>query len=153
MTEIDFFLKELEKSIKERKKVYYKKQSNLPESNSIYEKVLKSKEATREMKGIALLLRRNDYAGLGDLASEIAILYTIKMLAISVKILEIKIDSIIEAIANSKILEKAKDIDDIKKLKSILKQQIEKTKKKRRETEEKRRRMEKNLKEDLSYIS
>lgn len=127
-------LQSIEEMIQELQRVYKAIKRELPKRLKTYESIKESKRASTELKTIAVVAKSNDHADLSRVSGQIAILRTIQILAAKMGILKKQLDE-------SGILEKAKDIEDIKNLKSILKS-----------VEAKKQKAEQNHRKDLSYI-
>ena len=80
-----------------------------------YESVLKSKDSSETKKAKAIFGKMLEYERLERLSSQLSLLYILQIFAFKVKILQISVDNIKEQVAKSGLLEKTKDIEDIKK--------------------------------------
>lgn len=156
MSYIDSVIENFRAFIEQFKKHYHENESNNRKNQESYEEIMKSKTVSRETKLIYTVIRENEYGRSADLASKISLLYSCSIMATTIKILENSLNvienqfSILETkIADSKIFEKNKDIEDIKKLKATLKTQKEEREKALKEA---LRILEESRKKDLSYI-
>ena len=105
----------LEKTTKKAQRVFDESKSLASKQIKIYENVLQSKESSEVQKVEASLGRKLEYDRLERLSSQLSLLYILQIFAFKVKILKISIDNINEQLSKSGILEKTKDIEDIRK--------------------------------------
>ncbi len=105
----------LEKTTKKAQRVFDESKHFASKQIETCEKVLQSKESSESQKVKALLGRKLEYDRLERLSSQLSLLYILQIFAFKVKILKISIDNINEQLARSGILEKTKDIEDIRK--------------------------------------
>ena len=105
---LDRTAKRIQKSLEEKKKSAAKK-------TITYEKIIHSKEATEEQKTKALIGKTLEQDRLERLSSQLSLLYSLQIFAFKVKVLEITVGNINEQLGKSGILEKSKEIEDIKK--------------------------------------
>lgn len=105
----------LEKTTKKAQRVFDESKSLASKQIKIYENVLQSKESSEVQKVEASLGRKLEYDRLERLSSQLGLLYILQIFAFKVKILKISIDNINEQLSKSGILEKTKDIEDIRK--------------------------------------
>ena len=105
---LDRTAKRIQKSIEENKKSAAKK-------TITYDKIIQSKEATEEQKTKALIGKTLEQDRLERLSSQLSLLYSLQIFAFKVKVLEITVGNINEQLGKSGILEKSKEIEDIKK--------------------------------------
>ncbi len=80
-----------------------------------HEQLLQSKEATEAQKIKAFMGKTLELDRLERLSSQLSLLYALQIFAFKVKVLEITVDNINEQLGKSGILEKSKEIEDIKK--------------------------------------
>ena len=143
---MDDILEILEKSAKRTQKILDESKDLTSEQIETYESTLKSKESSEAQKTKVLLWRMLEYDRLERLSSQLSLLYILQMFAFKVKVLRISIDTINEQLVKSGILDKTKDIEDVKKsidkLTILLEAQYEAMKK-----------IGENRKKDLSYVS
>ena len=112
---MDEILEMLEKTTKKAQRVFDESKSLASKQIKIYENVLQSKESSEVQKVEASLGRKLEYDRLERLSSQLSLLYILQIFAFKVKILKISIDNINEQLSKSGILEKTKDIEDIRK--------------------------------------
>lgn len=105
---MDRTAKRIQKSLEENKKRAARK-------TITYEKTIQSKEATEEQKTKALIGKTLEIDRLDRLSSQLSLLYALQIFAFKVKVLEITVGNINEQLGKSGILEKSKEIEDIKK--------------------------------------
>lgn len=105
---LDRTAKRIQKSLEENKKRAARK-------TFTYEKTIQSKEATEEQKTKALIGKTLEIDRLDRLSSQLSLLYALQIFAFKVKVLEITVGNINEQLGKSGILEKSKEIEDIKK--------------------------------------
>jgi len=105
----------LEKTTKKAQRVFDESKRLASKQIEIYENVLQSKESSEVQKVEASLGRKLEYDRLERLSSQLSLLYILQIFAFKVKILKISIDNINEQLSKSGILEKTKDIEDIRK--------------------------------------
>jgi hypothetical protein len=82
---------------------------------SACEKILQSQEASEEKKAKALMEKTVEIDRVERLSSQLSLLYVLQIFAFKVKVLEITVDNINDQLGKSGILEKSKEIEDIKK--------------------------------------
>ena len=112
---MDEVLQMLEKTTKKAQRVFDESKRLASKQIEIYENVLQSKESSEVQKVEASLGRKLEYDRLERLSSQLSLLYILQIFAFKVKILKISIDNINEQLSKSGILEKTKDIEDIRK--------------------------------------
>ena len=105
---LDRTVKRIQKSLEENKKTAAKRAITC-------DKILQSKEASEEQKTKALMEKTVELDRLDRLSSQLSLLYVLQIFAFKVKVLEITVDNINEQLGKSGILEKSKEIEDIKK--------------------------------------
>ena len=79
------------------------------------DKILQSKEATEEQKAKALMKKTLELDRMERSSAQLSLLYVLQIFAFKVKVLEITVGNINEQLGKSGILEKSKEIEDIKK--------------------------------------
>jgi len=152
VTDLDSFLEDLEKMITDYIRSFSSHERDISRQHTTYDNIIKSKWNSKELKAIASLGKVVNFEDQARLASNISILYTIQRLVLNLKILENKIDNLIEQLGESRIIEKAKDIDDIKELKRLLAEQYKKREKQQKQMEEAHKRAEESRKKHLPYV-
>jgi hypothetical protein len=100
--------KRIQKTLEENKEKAAKQ-------TTVYEKILHSKEATEEQKAKALMKKTLELDRMERLSSQLSLLYALQIFAFKVKVLEITVSNINEQLGKSGILEKSKEIEEIKK--------------------------------------
>ena len=105
---LDRTAKRIQKSLEENKKTAAKR-------TTACEKILQSKEAYEEQKTKALMEKTVELDRLERLSSQLSLLYMLQIFAFKVKVLEITVGNINEQLGKSGILEKSKEIENIKK--------------------------------------
>lgn len=112
---MDEILKLLEKATRRAQNALDENKHSASKQIAAYDRVLKSRESSKEQKMGATLGRMIEYDRLEGLSSQLGLLYILQMFAFKVKILQISVDNIKEQLAKSGFLDKTKDIEDIKK--------------------------------------
>ena len=112
---MDEVLEMLDRTAKRIQKTLEEKKKKAAKQTTVYEKILQSKEATEEQKTKALMAKTLEINRLERLSSQLSLLYTLQIFAFKVKVLEITVGNIDEQLGKSGILEKSKEIEDIKK--------------------------------------
>ena len=112
---MDEILKLLEKATKRAQKVVDENKHSASKQIDAYENVLRSKKSSETQKVKATLGRMLEYERLERLSSQLSLLYILQMFAFKVKILQISVENIKEQLVKSGLLEKTKDIEEIKK--------------------------------------
>jgi len=80
-----------------------------------YENLLKSEESSEEQKIKAFVGKTLELDRLERLSSQLSLLYTLQIFAFKVRVLEISVGNINEQLAQSQVLNKSAEIEDIKK--------------------------------------
>ena len=80
-----------------------------------YENLLKSEESSEEQKFKAFVGKTLELDRLERLSSQLSLLYTLQIFAFKVRVLEISVGNINEQLAQSQVLTKSAEIEDIKK--------------------------------------
>jgi hypothetical protein len=112
---LDEVLEMLEKSAKRMQEDVDNSKKRASTQMAAYESVLKSKDSSETQKAKAIFGKMLEYERLERLSSQLSLLYILQIFAFKVKILQISVDNIKEQVAKSGLLEKTKDIEDIKK--------------------------------------
>jgi hypothetical protein len=112
---LDEVLEMLEKSAKRMQEDVDNSKKHASTQMATYENVLKSKDSSETQKAKAIFGKMLEYERLERLSSQLSLLYILQIFAFKVKILQISVDNIREQVAKSGLLEKTKDIEDIKK--------------------------------------
>lgn len=111
---MDEILEMLEKTTRRSQKIFDESRDLGYKKVETYENILKSRETSEIQKVKAFLGRMLEYERLERLSSQLSLLYILQMFAFKVKVMKISIDNINEQLTKSGILEKTKDIEDIK---------------------------------------
>ncbi len=129
---MDEVLEMLDRTAKRIQKTLEENKEKMEKQTTAYEKILHSKEATEEQKAKALVKKTLELDRLERLSSQLSLLYALQIFAFKVKVLEITVGNINEQLGKSGILEKSKEIEDIKKnideLKILVEAQFKSTK-------------------------
>ena len=112
---MDEVLEMLDRTTKRIQKTLEENKIKVAKQTTVYEKILRSKEATEEQKAKALMKKTLELDRLERLSSQLSLLYALQIFAFKVKVLEITVSNINEQLGKSGILEKSKEIEDIKK--------------------------------------
>lgn len=134
-------LKSLKEYMKTLEGMYDRKKKYLPRYIEGMENLVRSKDVHRTLEVLVEIGKKDVYQDLALLSSNLHLLSTIALLILRIKILENYVAIINKELVQSGILEKANDIDEIKRLKELLKAQYEKMKKR-----------DESHKKDLNYI-
>jgi hypothetical protein len=105
---LDRTSKRIQKTLEENKQA-------ASSQTAAYERIIQSKEASEEQKAQALMGKTLELDRLERLSSQLSLLYALQIFAFKVKVLEITVGNINEQLGKSGILEKSKEIEDIKK--------------------------------------
>ncbi len=112
---MDEVLEMLDRTAKRIQKTLEKNKEKVAKQTVAYEKIIHSKEATEEQKAKALMKKTLEADRLERLSSQLSLLYALQIFAFKVKVLEITVGNINEQLGKSGILEKSKEIEEIKK--------------------------------------
>ena len=112
---MDEVLEMLNRTAKRIQKTLEENKEKAAEQTTAYDKILQSKEASEEQKTKALMGKTFKLDRLERLSAQLSLLYALQIFAFKVKVLEITVDKINEQLGKSGILEKSKEIEDIKK--------------------------------------
>jgi hypothetical protein len=112
---LDEVLEILDKTAKRIQKVFDETKETASKHIASHEQLLQSKEATEAQKIKAFMGKTLELDRLERLSSQLSLLYALQIFAFKVKVLEITVDNINEQLGKSGILEKSKEIEDIKK--------------------------------------
>ena len=122
---MDEVLEMLDKTAKRVQKVLEESRERASKKKTVYEKILKSKEASEEQKVRAFIGKTLELDRLERLSSQLSLLYTLQIFAFKVKVLEISVNTINEQVVQSGVLQKSTELEDIKKNISALKILVE----------------------------
>lgn len=126
---LDKTAKRIQKGLDEGKEVASKQ-------IAAYEQVLQSKDASEEQKVKAFMGKTLELDRLERLSSQLSLLYALQIFAFKVKVLEISVSNISEQLAQSGVLQKGAELEDIKKNIDALKILVEAQYKSMREIRE-----------------
>lgn len=112
---MDEVLELLEKTTKRTQKVFEDSKETASKQTADYGQLLQSKDVTEEQKLKAYMRRMLAYDRLDRLSSQLSLLYMLQIFAFKVKVLEVSVDKIDEQLAKPGVLDKATEIEDIRK--------------------------------------
>jgi hypothetical protein len=112
---LDEVLEMLDRTAKRIQDTLEKNKKKAAKQVAVYDNIIQSKEANEEQKNKALMGKNFELDRLERLASQLSLLYALQIFAFKVKVLEITVGNINEQLGKSGILEKSKEIEDIKK--------------------------------------
>ncbi len=112
---MDEILQMLEKATKKTQKILDDDKAAMSRQIALYQEVLGTKESSEAQKVKAQLGRMFEFDRLERLTSHLSLLYVLQIFAFKVKIMQISIDNVKEQLAHSDLLDKTKDIEEIRK--------------------------------------
>jgi ribosomal protein S8E len=112
---LDEVLDILDKTAKRIQKVLDESKENASRQIIGYEQVLQSGEASEEQKIKAFMGKTLELDRLERLSSQLSLLYALQIFAFKVKVIEIAVNNINEQLAQSGVLQKGAELEDIKK--------------------------------------
>jgi hypothetical protein len=112
---LDEILEILDKTAKRIQKVFDETKETASKHIATHEQLLQSKEATEEQKIKAFMGKTLELDRLERLSSQLSLLYALQIFAFKVKVLEISVKNISEQLAQSGVLQKGTELEDIKK--------------------------------------
>jgi hypothetical protein len=112
---LDEVLEMLDKTSKRIQKVLDESKEASVKQITAYEQILQSSESSEEQKVKAVMGKALELDRLERLSSQLSLLYTLQIFAFKVKVLEISVGNINEQLAQSGVLQKGMEIEDIKK--------------------------------------
>lgn len=112
---LDEVLEMLDKLTKKFQKVLDESKETSSKQIMTYEHLLQSEEASEEQKIKAFVGKTLELDRLERLSSQLSLLYTLQIFAFKVRVLEISVNNISEQLAQSQVLHKSAEIEDIKK--------------------------------------
>jgi hypothetical protein len=112
---LDEVLEMLDRTTKRIQKTLEENKTKAAKQTAAYEEILQSEEASEEKKAKALMGKTLELDRVERLSSQLSLLYALQIFAFKVKVLEITVGNINEQLGKSGILEKSKEIEDIKK--------------------------------------
>ncbi len=122
---MDEILEMLDKTAKRVQKVVDEIKDDVAKQTTIYENLLTSPRASEEQKLKAFIGKTLDLERLERLNSQLSLLYTLRIFAFKVKVLEVSVTKINEQLVQSGVLQKSGEVEDIKKNIDALKILIE----------------------------
>jgi hypothetical protein len=105
----------LDKTAKRIQKVFDETKETASKHITAHEQLLQSKEASEEQKIKAFMGKTLELDRLERLSSQLSLLYALQIFAFKVKVLEISVGNISEQLAQSGVLQKGTELEDIKK--------------------------------------
>jgi hypothetical protein len=112
---LDEVLEMLDRTAKRIQKTLEENKEKAVKQTTACEKIIQSKEASEDQKTKALMGKTLELSRLERLSSQLSLLYALQIFAFKVKVLEITVGNINEQLGKSGLLEKSKEIEDIKK--------------------------------------
>jgi len=112
---LDEVLEILDKTAKRIQKVVDETKETASKHIAAHEQLLQSKEASEEQKIKAFMGKTLELDRLERLSSQLSLLYALQIFAFKVKVLEISVSNISEQLAQSGVLQKSTELEDIKK--------------------------------------
>lgn len=112
---MDEVLEILDKTAKRIQKVVDETKETASKHIATHEQLLQSKEASEEQKIKAFMGKTLELDRLERLSSQLSLLYALQIFAFKVKVLEISVSNISEQLAQSGVLQKNTELEDIKK--------------------------------------
>ena len=112
---MDEVLEMLDKTAKRIQKVVDETKETASKHIAAHEQLLQSKEASEEQKIKAFMGKTLELDRLERLSSQLSLLYALQIFAFKVKVLEISVSNISEQLAQSGVLQKSTELEDIKK--------------------------------------
>ena len=112
---MDEVLEILDKTAKRIQKVVDETKETASKHIAAHEQLLQSKEASEEQKIKAFMGKTLELDRLERLSSQLSLLYALQIFAFKVKVLEISVSNISEQLAQSGVLQKSTELEDIKK--------------------------------------
>jgi hypothetical protein len=112
---LDEVLEMLDKTAKRFQKVLDESKEASAKQIAAYEQVLQSKDVSEEQKVKAVMGKALELDRMERLSSQLSLLYTLQIFAFKVQVLEISVNNISLQLAQSGVLQKGTEIEDIKK--------------------------------------
>ncbi len=112
---MDEILELLDKTTKRNQKLFEETKETAQRQTNAYEQILRNKDSTEEQRLKAFMGRMIAYDRLDRISSQLSLLYTLQIFAFKVKVLEVSVDKIDEQLAESAVLAKSGEIEDIRK--------------------------------------
>ena len=105
----------LDKTAKRIQKVFDETKETSAKHIAAHEQTLQSKEASEEQKIRAFMGKTFELNRLERLTSQLSLLYTLQIFAFKVKVLEVSVNNINVQLAQSGVLQKGMELENIKK--------------------------------------
>ena len=105
----------LDKTARRIQKVFDETKETASKHIATHEQLLQSKETSEEQKLKAFMGKTLELDRLERLSSQLSLLYALQIFAFKVKVLEISVNNINERLAQSGVLRKGTELEDIKK--------------------------------------
>jgi len=112
---LDEVLEMLDKITKRTQRVLDESKETSSKQVIAYDNLLQSEESSEEQKTKAFVGKTLELDRLERLSSQLSLLYTLQIFAFKVRVLEISVGNINEQLAQSQVLTKSAEIEDIKK--------------------------------------
>jgi hypothetical protein len=135
----------LDKTAKRIQKGFDEGKETASKQIAAFEKILQSEDASEEQKVKAFMGKTLELDRLERMSSQLSLLYLLQIFAFKVKVLEISVSNISEKLAQSGVLQKGAELEDIKKNIASLKILVEAQYKSMKEIRE-------NQSKNLTYI-
>jgi len=115
MHDLDEVLEMLDKITKRTQRVLDESKETSSKQVIAYDNLLQSEESSEEQKIKAFVGKTLELDRLERVSSQLSLLYTLQIFAFKVRVLEISVGNINEQLAQSQVLNKSAEIEDIKK--------------------------------------
>ena len=112
---MDEVLEMLDKITKRTQRVFDESKETSSRQVIAYDNLLQSEESSEEQKIKAFVGKTLELDRLERVSSQLSLLYTLQIFAFKVRVLEISVGNINEQLAQSQVLNKSAEIEDIKK--------------------------------------
>jgi len=112
---LDEVLEMLDKITKRTQRVLDESKETSSKQVIAYDNLLQSEESSEEQKIKAFVGKTLELDRLERVSSQLSLLYTLQIFAFKVRVLEISVGNINEQLAQSQVLNKSAEIEDIKK--------------------------------------
>ena len=112
---MDEVLEMLDKITKRTQRVLDESKETSSKQVIAYDNLLQSEESSEEQKTKAFVGKTLELDRLERVSSQLSLLYTLQIFAFKVRVLEISVGNINEQLAQSQVLTKSAEIEDIKK--------------------------------------
>lgn len=112
---MDEVLEMLDKITKRTQRILDESKDTSSKQVTTYESLLQSEDSTEEQKLKAFVGKTLELDRLERVSSQLSLLYTLQIFAFKVRVLEISVGNINEQLAQSQVLNKSMEIEEIKK--------------------------------------